>query len=562
MKRTSANFLKYVMCGLLSVSALASTAQAWWNDEWTLRRKITIDTTEKGVAIADPVGGTPALVRLHDGSFQFPAAKDDGSDIRFVAADDKTLLKHHVEKFDPLFGEAFVWVNVPDVKPGAQTTFWMYYGNSTGKAVKIDDAKGTYDADTVLVYHFAGKGVPASDYSPAGNNAQNAGVGDDSALIGGGLRLDGKTLVTVPASPSLLWTAGGNATWSAWIKPASLQANAVIFSRRDGDKSFVIGLDKGAPYVEIAGAPRSAAAAAITAGAWHHLAVVAAGQKISLYLDGEPYSSAAAPLPASNGAITIGGDTTPDTVRFIGEMDEVHISKIARSPGFVKFEAVEQGEKAAKLLDIAASDEQPTSLISWLGSGTFGILMKSLTIDGWVVIGILAVMGTISVFVMVNKTSYLNAISKGNAQFMKEWIHLASDLTALDHGDVEKVKTLGGRVDKAGQRVMKSASVYRIYHIGAEEIRHRLAKHPSGPKALSSLSVQAIRAALDAGVVRETQKLNSLMVVLTIAISGGPFLGLLGTVVGVMITFAAIAAAGDVNVMERSLVLWRLIMSW
>ena len=38
------------------------------------------------------------------------------------------------------------------------------------------------------------------------------------------------------------------------------------------------------------------------------------------------------------------------------------------------------------------------------------------------------------------------------------------------------------------------------------------------------------------------------MVLLTIAIAGGPFLGLLGTVVGVMITFAAIAASGDVNV--------------
>ena len=38
------------------------------------------------------------------------------------------------------------------------------------------------------------------------------------------------------------------------------------------------------------------------------------------------------------------------------------------------------------------------------------------------------------------------------------------------------------------------------------------------------------------------------MVLLTIAISGGPFLGLLGTVIGVMITFAAIAASGDVNV--------------
>ena len=42
--------------------------------------------------------------------------------------------------------------------------------------------------------------------------------------------------------------------------------------------------------------------------------------------------------------------------------------------------------------------------------------------------------------------------------------------------------------------------------------------------------------------------MNSQMVLLTIAISGGPFLGLLGTVMGVMITFAAIAASGDVNI--------------
>ena len=38
------------------------------------------------------------------------------------------------------------------------------------------------------------------------------------------------------------------------------------------------------------------------------------------------------------------------------------------------------------------------------------------------------------------------------------------------------------------------------------------------------------------------------MVLLSIAIAGGPYLGLLGTVVGVMITFAVIAATGDVNI--------------
>ncbi len=65
---------------------------------------------------------------------------------------------------------------------------------------------------------------------------------------------------------------------------------------------------------------------------------------------------------------------------------------------------------------------------------------------------------------------------------------------------------------------------------------------------LSPQAIDAIRASLDADMTREMQVLNGKMVVLTIAVSGGPFLGLLGTVIGVMITFAAIAASGDVNI--------------
>jgi biopolymer transport protein ExbB len=53
---------------------------------------------------------------------------------------------------------------------------------------------------------------------------------------------------------------------------------------------------------------------------------------------------------------------------------------------------------------------------------------------------------------------------------------------------------------------------------------------------------------MDATQTRLQQRLSSQMVLLTIAISGGPFLGLLGTVIGVMITFAAIALSGDVNI--------------
>ena len=78
------------------------------------------------------------------------------------------------------------------------------------------------------------------------------------------------------------------------------------------------------------------------------------------------------------------------------------------------------------------------------------------------------------------------------------------------------------------------------------EIHNRV--DSNGRTVITSESIEAIRASMDATLVRENQRLSKSMVLLTIAISGGPFLGLLGTVVGVMITFAAIAAAGDVNV--------------
>ncbi len=105
------------------------SAQAWWNKEWNVRKKITVDTTSTGAEITDPIGSGVVLVRLHQGNYQFAAGREDGADIRFVDADDKTLLPFHIEKFDALMNEAFAWVRVPDIKPGEQKTIWMYYGN-------------------------------------------------------------------------------------------------------------------------------------------------------------------------------------------------------------------------------------------------------------------------------------------------------------------------------------------------------------------------------------------------------------------------------------------------
>ncbi len=195
-------------------------------------------------------------------------------------------------------------------------------------------------------------------------------------------------------------------------------------------------------------------------------------------------------------------------------------------------------------------DEQPKNFMSWFSTGLFRHHYQ-IPHPGWLGGDRHSARDGGDQLVRDDQQgAYLSATAKGNARFLEQWRHIAADLTAMDHSNKDNIKSLGGRIDKEGLRLMRNASVYRIYHIGAEEIQHRLTNSPwgDGAKVLSSRSIQAIRASLDGGLVRESQKLNSLMVLLTIAISGGPFLGLLGTVVGVMITFAAIAAAGDVNV--------------
>jgi biopolymer transport protein ExbB len=554
---TALRTLKTVLLAVLLLACTAASAHAsWWNSDWTLRRKITLDTTAAGAAISDPIGTTPVLIRLSDANLHFSSAQPDGSDLRFVAEDDKTLLSYHLEKFDPLLNEAFVWVKVPDLKPAAKTVLWLYYGNNGGKVAKGEDAKATYDEHTVLVYHFNEHGAPANDFTMGGNNAQTIGQSAEGSMIGSGLRVDGKSTVTIPASASMFWTEGSSVTWSAWVKFGPPVPNGVFFSRRENGKYFLIGADQGVPFVAVTyqgGGVRTPNGAAVAAGGWHHLAVVATGETITLYLDGEAYSSARAALPALNGPAVVGGDGVGGLMsigggNFVGELDELAIARVDRPPGFIKLAAVSQGPDGAKFAAFG-EDEQRKSWLSAFKTGYVGVIIGSLSVDGWVVIGILAVMGAVSWLVMIRKALYLNRVVRGNVQFLSEWRHVANDLSVLDSADAEHAKTMGGRVEGAAHRAMHEAPLFRVYHIGVEEIQFRLAADQSGvSRVLSGQSIQAIRASLDGGLVRETQKLNAQMVLLTIAISGGPFLGLLGTVVGVMITFAAVAAAGDVNV--------------
>jgi len=545
-RRTNRAAGKWLFLGLCAGLLLApSAASAWWNEEWKGRRQIALDPAAIGLNAGEPIGPAAVLIRLHAGNFKLEQLKEDGSDLRVLAADEKTPLKFHLEKFDPLLGEALLWVGVPDLKVGARTTIWLYYSNP--KAPSAEDAKGTYDTNTVLVYHFAERGQPARDSSNWGNHALGTWQSAEGAAIGRGLRLDGASSITIPGGPALAWVKGGKMTWSAWVKPTEADSTGVIFSRRDGAAAFVIGVEGGKPYVEVAGpsgAGKAGASEALAAQSWHHLAVVA-GDGIALYVDGARAGSLDAPLPALNGNSLLGADApsaspAPPTKKgaqavpaatpgFKGELDELQIAKVDRPTGFIRLAAVGQGPDGSKML-VAGPEEQSGG---WT-TGYFSIILQSVTPDGWVVICLLAVMALVSWIVMASKASYLSRVERANGRFAAKFKESSGDLPRF----VERGREPGD------QKAAQDSPLYQIFLAGAEEIR----KRTDGTQALHAEAIEAIRSGLHAELLRATQRLNRNMVLLTIAISGGPFLGLLGTVVGVMITFASIAAAGDVNV--------------
>lgn len=493
--------------------------------DWSHKQKIGLDNTAEGADLAENAAQVPLAIRLHSGNFTFADAKPDGSDIRFLAADGKTPLKFHLEQFDPANELGVVWVQVPKLTAKAKSdAIFMEYGNPD--APPSADSKGTYDPAQIFVFHFSDKsGV--NDATGNGNNARESSAKPVFAgPIGTSVEFDGSGRVLLPASPSLSISAASGFTFSAWLKPAGADA-AKIFTLGSGPSALTIELVSGTPVVTQRAAQAKTTATPLKAGVWQHLAVTVSGGKLTFYVDGKEAGGGVFALTDVAGDAVLGAG-------YKGEMDEVGLAGVARSADFIKALASSQAPESPMVnFDDGGGSGESVSY--------FAILLGAVTLDGWVVIGILMVMAVISFAVMIGKTKYLGRAEKGNDLFLERF---KKDPDALLHPDTSDAHGL------EQEAVLAHSSLYRLYRIGLHEVSHRFESQRQRGEApnLSAAALNSIRAAIDAGMVKENHRLNSQIVLLTIAISGGPFLGLLGTVVGVMITFAAIAAAGDVNV--------------
>jgi biopolymer transport protein ExbB len=510
--------LPFVFLLLAFLAPLAAMA-----GDWTQSKKLVLDTSASGAAIDAPVAQLPVLVRLHSGNFVFSEAKADGSDLRFFASDNKTPLKYFVESFDAPNELAMAWVQVPKLAPNVKTdVIWMHWGNPA--AAEGSDSPATYDASQILALNFSDKSA-FKDATVNGNNPRESTAKPVAfGPVAGAATFDGNSRLVLPASETLRLTPADGWTFSAWVKLTTLD-KASLFSLGTGAAALNLELVDGTAVLR-QGSAKAQASAALKAGTWQLLTVSYGGGKAHFYLNGVSGGDVAMPMTDASGEMVLGQALRAD-------LDVVMLSRGQRTPAYIKAMASSQAADSTMLLP---SDEEETKEISY-----FAILLGAVTLDGWVVIGILGIMAVVSLWVMITKTLMLGKAEKANLLFLKIFKEQSAEMLQPGHAVVAQVQA---------NETLKSSSIFQLYAVGLSEIAHRFdaQKKLGQNNRLSSAALESIRAALDATIVRSGQRFNSGIVLLTIAISGGPFLGLLGTVVGVMITFAAIAAAGDVNV--------------
>jgi len=167
-----------------------------------------------------------------------------------------------------------------------------------------------------------------------------------------------------------------------------------------------------------------------------------------------------------------------------------------------------------------------------LGSGWDTLSMA--TPAGLAIVACLALLSTFSWSVMIAKLFQLRKMRKQTEHFLSMFRGQQNPLELFE---------MGNRFPFAPQaHVYRMACAEVSYFLSAAMKRSdgQVTEYSLEPK-ISSAQMEAVNASIDRAVGEATVRIEDKTTILATAVSGAPFIGLLGTVWGVMNTFSAVA---------------------
>ena len=315
---------------------------------WQHSGSLFVLTTPDGADLPATVSeeNFPVLVRLNKDFFDFAQAKPAGDDVRFATADG-TALAYQIEDWDAAAGMAAVWVRLPSIKGNARQEIKMYWGKSDAASESKGDAVFNESNGYLSVFHMSD---PVKD--ELGNvEAKDTGTLPAAGLVGKSRRFDtgkgincGEKLTTLP-------TGSSPHTTEVWIKPEKSNAILIGWGNQQGQGKVVMNLAS-PPLITMDCFFSSANVASKTplgVGKWIHVVHTYKEGESRLYvngvLDGESVAKNGFLNIQNPARLSIGG--WYNNYAFVGEMDEVRVSKVTRSADWVKLEYENQKQQHA-----------------------------------------------------------------------------------------------------------------------------------------------------------------------------------------------------------------------
>jgi biopolymer transport protein TolQ len=182
-----------------------------------------------------------------------------------------------------------------------------------------------------------------------------------------------------------------------------------------------------------------------------------------------------------------------------------------------------------------------------LGDGALQFAIEKATPEGKATIAVLLLLSLFSWTIIITKVRQLYIARAAAKKFFEAY---SATRDPLD-------------IQRRGEE-FDGAPAYQVYHRAAEEVAYHLKNNPVTVKTvvvqstgegntdhlarantvkISMASFAAVKVVMEEAASAEAMSLEKGMIVLSTAVAGGPFIGLLGTVWGVMSTFAGIAVA-------------------
>lgn len=191
-----------------------------------------------------------------------------------------------------------------------------------------------------------------------------------------------------------------------------------------------------------------------------------------------------------------------------------------------------------------------------LASGALKFAFEKATTEGKLTICALIIVSVFSWTVIITKSRQLLRAIKMSKKFFKAYRATRDPLEIARRGEE-----------------FDGSPAYEVYYTGAEETEYQLKNNPVQVKAVARVhsgiesatgaetdhiarqiktkvslsSFDSVKVSLERVASAQAMALEKGMIVLSTAVAGGPFIGLLGTVWGVMETFSGIARANSAS---------------